>query len=47
VRTSSGGEGDATPGKSLGNIGRRRTLTMEEYDFPKPRRLSLASEGAE
>jgi len=44
VRTSSGGDGD---GKSLGNIGRRRTLTMEEYDFPKPRRLSLASEGTE
>lgn len=35
-RTFSGGDP-----KSLGAIGRRRTLSMEEYDMPRPRRLSL------
>ncbi|XP_054163662.1 uncharacterized protein ZK1073.1-like [Oppia nitens] len=32
---------DATTLKTLGSIGRRRTLSMEEYDIPRIRRLSL------
>ncbi|XP_023210052.1 uncharacterized protein ZK1073.1-like isoform X1 [Centruroides sculpturatus] len=35
-RTFSGGDP-----KALGAVGRRRTLSMEEYDMPRPRRLSL------
>lgn len=30
---------------ALGAIGRRRTLSMEEYDLPRPRRLSLTTAG--
>lgn len=31
-------------GKSLASIGRRRTLSMEEYDIPRMRRLSLTNQ---
>ncbi|RWS16961.1 uncharacterized protein B4U79_06785 [Dinothrombium tinctorium] len=37
------GESNEMPNKSLGAIGRRRTLSMEEYDLPRPRRLSLTT----
>ncbi|RWS31870.1 hypothetical protein B4U80_10808 [Leptotrombidium deliense] len=37
------GESNELPNKSLGAIGRRRTLSMEEYDLPRPRRLSLTT----
>jgi len=43
TRTSSGSD-EGKP--SLGNLGRRNTLTMQEYDMPKPRRLSLAASEA-
>lgn len=37
----------APPNKAvLGAIGRRRTLSMEEYDLPRPRRLSLTTAAA-
>jgi len=37
----SGGSGAAAGKVQLGAIGRRRTLSMEEYDLPRARRLSL------
>ncbi|XP_022696714.1 uncharacterized protein ZK1073.1-like [Varroa jacobsoni] len=37
-RTFSGGDH-----KMLGAVGRRRTLSMEEYDLPRPRRTSLTA----
>lgn len=37
-RTFSGGDP-----KMLGAVGRRKTLSMEEYDMPRPRRLSLTT----
>lgn len=49
-RTFSGGSsgsGDCPANKAaLGAIGRRRTLSMEEYDLPRPRRLSLSASNA-
>ncbi|XP_074602807.1 uncharacterized protein ZK1073.1 isoform X2 [Brevipalpus obovatus] len=47
-RTMSGESqsGDLSGNKAaLGAIGRRRTLSMEEYDLPRPRRLSLTTGG--
>lgn len=48
-RTMSGdsqtGELPGNPRAALGAIGRRRTLSMEEYDLPRPRRLSLTAAG--
>ena len=49
-RTFSGGSsgsGECPANKAaLGAIGRRRTLSMEEYDLPRPRRLSLSANNA-
>jgi protein NDRG1 len=49
-RTFSGGSsgsGECPSNKAaLGAIGRRRTLSMEEYDLPRPRRLSLSANNA-
>lgn len=48
-RTMSGdsqtGDLPDNPRAALGAIGRRRTLSMEEYDLPRPRRLSLTTAG--
>ncbi|XP_015785821.1 uncharacterized protein ZK1073.1 isoform X2 [Tetranychus urticae] len=46
-RTMSGESQEGAPlsRAALGAIGRRRTLSMEEYDLPRPRRLSLTTAG--
>lgn len=41
---SQNSQGDSPASKAaLGAIGRRRTLSMEDYDVPRPRRLSLTA----
>jgi len=44
LSNASQGSGDSPANKAaLGAIGRRRTLSMEDYDVPRPRRLSLTA----